>query len=203
MGICLITAAFLYVPALEVLVGRRLLVENVHVYAGLALPVPLLLGMAFRAVRADARRMNRFTRRDWRWLRSRDRRTGRIAVGKFNAGQKLFAAFTVGTIVVMLGTGLIMRFPDPFELTWRTGATFVHDWLFLIYGVTALGHFYMAWKDPTSRFGMRGGAVPLSWARREHRLWAEEMLAETPPQSTRPPAGAAPSEPRRSEEPPP
>lgn len=175
MGVCLITAACLYVPSLATLVGRRALIKNVHVYTGLALPVPLLAGIAFRAFRADARRMNRFTRRDWQWLRSRDRRSGAIPVGKFNAGQKLFAAGTLGTILVMLMTGLIMRFPQPFALVLRTGSTFVHDWLALGYAVAVIGHFVMAWKDPTARFGMRRGHVPLGWAQREHEVWAEEQ----------------------------
>ena len=35
------------------------------------------------------------------WLRSKDRRSGRLGIGKFNAGQKLNAAFVLGGVIVM------------------------------------------------------------------------------------------------------
>jgi formate dehydrogenase subunit gamma len=175
VGSCLLTAAGLYVGPLAVLVGHRTLLKDIHVYAGLLLPAPLLLGWLSAAMRADTRRLNRFSPADWDWLRSADRRSGRVPVGKFNAGQKLNAAFTVGSILVMLGTGLVMRFPSPWPLPWRTGATFVHDWLALAVLIVTLGHLAMARKDPIARAGMRTGVVPLDWARREHRGWADEV----------------------------
>ncbi|MGF7238864.1 MAG: cytochrome b/b6 domain-containing protein, partial [Frankia sp.] len=169
--------AILYLGPLSVAVGRRRLVADIHIYTGLALPVPILLGWLRASFRLDARRLNRFTRDDWRWLSSRTRRDGRIPVGKFNAGQKLNAAFTVGAIGVMLGTGLIMRFANGWPVSYRTGATFVHDWL--AYGIAAViaGHLYFAGKDPTSRGGMRTGRVPRGWARREHAAWLRELDA--------------------------
>ena len=180
MGICLLTAACLYVGPLAVLVGRRSLVKTIHVYSGMALPLPLLLGWLSAALRADVRRLNRFSPHDWEWLRSRDRRSGRIPVGKFNAGQKLNAAFIAGAIMVMLGSGLITRFPAPWPLTWRTGATFVHDWLALAVLVVVLGHLAYAQRDPVARTGMRTGVVPADWASREHRAWADLEGGEQP-----------------------
>lgn len=53
MGVCVVTAACLYVPQLAELVGRRDLVVRIHEWAGLALPVPVLAGLASRAFRAD------------------------------------------------------------------------------------------------------------------------------------------------------
>ena len=89
MVVCIVTAAFLYVGPLAILAGRRRLIELIHVYAGFGLPLPILLGWLSRAFRRDAARLNRFSPQDWGWLRSRDRRSGKIVVGKFNAGQKL------------------------------------------------------------------------------------------------------------------
>ena len=178
MGICLLTAAILYIGPLSVLVGQRALVEQVHVYAGMALPAPVLLGLLSRPFRADVGRLNRFSHVDWLWLRSSDRRSGALPVGKFNAGQKINAAFIAGAILVMLGTGLIMRYANVWPVSYRTGATFVHDWL--AYAIVAMvaGHLYFATRDPLARRGMRTGIVPLQWARREHRGWAEESTAE-------------------------
>ena len=194
MTVLLLTAAILYIAPLEQLVGRRRLVAQVHVYTGYLLPLPVLLGWArSAALRLDIRRLNRFTSLDWAWLRSRQRRSGAIAVGKFNAGQKLNAAFTLGAIAVMLGTGLIMHFTRLWPLAWRTGATFVHDWLAMAILVTVTGHLWFAAKDPHARAGMRSGQVPVGWARREHRLWAlEEEARDGDTTTVEPPDGPAP-----------
>ena len=108
MGTCLITAFVLYYGPVSLAVGHRHTVELIHVWAGYALAAPLLLGLASSAYRADLGVLNRFTREDWRWLRSKNRRDGSFEVGKFNAGQKLNAALTAGSIVVLLGTGTLM-----------------------------------------------------------------------------------------------
>lgn len=171
-GILLITAALLYIPELSSLAGNRPLLRTIHIVSGFTLPLPLIVAACFVAFRLDAGRLNRFTREDWTWLRSRDRRSGRIPVGKFNAGQKINASFTFGSIILMVLTGVIMY--GWLGDTWRTGATFVHDWLALIIAVMVGGHIWMAYSDPVARQGMRTGSVPASWARREHGEWAEE-----------------------------
>jgi formate dehydrogenase subunit gamma len=173
------TAALLFVPDLGGLIGNRPLVRLVHEVAGFALPIPILVAIAAKAFRDDAGRLNRFRPTDWEWLRSRDRRSGRILVDKFNAGQKLNAAFTLGAIIVMFMTGAMMFFSSMFPDNLRTGATFVHDWLGLAMVVVVLGHIYMAFSDPVARAGMRTGFVPERWARREHGAWAEEVLEPT------------------------
>jgi formate dehydrogenase subunit gamma len=176
MILSILTAAVLYNGSLALLVGHRHSVELVHVYAGFALPVPLLAGLASRAFRADLTRLNRFARSDWRWLRTRSRRDGTIRVGKFNAGQKLNGALTAGSITVLLGTGVLMYFTGLVRLPWRTGATFVHDWFALGLGLLVLGHIYFALLDPEARRGMRTGRVSTRWARAEHAAWVEELL---------------------------
>jgi formate dehydrogenase subunit gamma len=172
--VLLATAAALYFPDISVLVGNRPLVSDIHVIAGFALPVPIVLALISRAFRRDADELNRFSPDDWRWLRSRDRRSGRIPVGKFNAGQKLNSAFTLGWILVMLGTGSVMFFSSLFPDDIRTGATFVHDWLTLAIFVVVIGHIYMAMNDAEARVGMRTGEVSAEWAQREHPEWATE-----------------------------
>jgi formate dehydrogenase subunit gamma len=180
MLICLATAAVLYVGALAVLVGHRPLVEQVHVWSGFALPVPLLAGLASSGYRADLRRLNRFTPRDWAWLRSRTRRDGRIPVGKFNAGQKLNGSLSAGAIGVLLMTGTVMYVPGLAPLAWRTGATFVHDWSALAVGLLVLGHVHFALRDPVAMRSLRTGTVPARWARREHGAWVAELDGHRP-----------------------
>ena len=171
---CIVTAAILYNGSFAVAIGHRHLVELIHVYSGFALPVPILLGAFSRPYRMDLRRLNRFTPADRRWLRSRTRRNGAIKVGKFNAGQKLNAALSGGAIAALLGTGIIMYFPGLTRLSWRTGATFVHDWFALAVGLLVIGHIFYAVKDPEARRGMRTGWVSASWARSEHAAWSDE-----------------------------
>lgn len=175
MGCCLVTAAILYNGSIMMAVGHRHLVELLHVWSGLALPVPMLAGAASAAYRADVRRLNRFTPADWRWLRSRDRRDGRIRVGKFNAGQKVNAWLVTGSTGVLLGTGALMYWTGLVRLSWRSGATFVHDWAALGLGLLVIGHIVYAVRDPEARRGMRTGRVSTRWARAEHGAWADEL----------------------------
>ncbi|MFC5181668.1 cytochrome b/b6 domain-containing protein [Actinomadura harenae] len=171
---CLATAFMLYIPAFATTAGHREIIKPVHIYCGLLLPVPTLLGLVSRAFRRDLGALNRFGPHDARWLRSGRRRAvvdgrGVVPVGKFNAGQKLNAAFTAGAALVMFGTGAMLTWPDP----WRTGATFVHDWLFLAIVVVTLGHLWEALRDPGALRGMATGRVTRSWAARHHAAWSD------------------------------
>lgn len=182
----IVTGALLYLAPLGALVGRRALVEDVHVYCGVALPFPLIAAVSGpwgRALRVDLRRFNRWTTADRLWLgtltrggggaaRPRPARAG-IDIGKFNPGQKLNAAFTAGAGLVMLGTGAIMRWYHPWPLDWRSGATFVHDWLALGVGLVVVGHIGMALRDPDALGSMRTGRVPRAWAERHAPAWAD------------------------------
>ncbi len=177
MGLCVVSAACLYVPELAELVGRRALVVTVHTWSGILTPAPVLLGLASRAFRADLGRLNRFGPHDRRWLRAalrRDHRPESRPAGKFNAGQKLWAAYLAGAVLVMMGTGVLMWFTGLAPLVWRTSATFVHDWLALFLGLVLLGHIGKALADPEARRGMRTGRVDPRWAAREHPLWRPE-----------------------------
>jgi formate dehydrogenase subunit gamma len=173
------TGAALYVGPLSTLVGRRELVKTIHVWCGLALPVPVVLSLASKRVRRDLGRLNRWAPDDWRWLRSfgRDRR---VRLGKFNPGQKLNAAFVGGAIFVMLATGSIMRWFSHFSDDWRTGATFVHDWMFLALIVVIVGHITFALRDGDSLRAMVRGWIPARWARRHAPRWLAEERPEAP-----------------------
>src|SRR5256885_11064061 len=181
-GVLMLTGAWLYAGPFSAMFGGRELFRQVYVYAGILLPSRILLGAAGRwggPLRRDAGRINRWTRDDARWFRRRNRvRPGRVEVGKFNAGQKLNATFLAGAVVVMLATGLMLRWPNPFSNDLRTGATFVHDWFAFGIWIAVLGHIYFAIRDPVALGGMTRGSVTPYWARTERPAWYREMTGE-------------------------
>ena len=164
----------LYLPSLSLLVGRRPLVEGVHVAAGLLLPLPVLLALATPSFRADLGALNRFTPHDWAWLRRRDRRRTGLPVGKFNAGQKLAAAAFGAAGVVLLGTGLMLLLPTQLGLSdpLRQGATIVHDSTTLALLALLIGHARLAYRHPEARQAMRTGLMDVAYAERNHADWA-------------------------------
>ena len=174
--VLLATGAALYAGPVSTLVGRRVLVKNIHVYAGLLLPIPVLAGLVLRSgakFRADVRRLSRWDVEDRGWWRWAKRPTVRL--GKFNPGQKLNATFVAASIPVMLGTGIIMRWFEPFPLDWRTGATFVHDWFAIVLFVTVLGHIALGLADPEAFRAITKGWVRAWWARTKRPRWYEEL----------------------------
>jgi formate dehydrogenase subunit gamma len=175
------TGAILYIPALSVAVGRRLLVEDTHIYVGVALFVPILAGMAGRwgvRLRADLRQMKGLSGTELAWLRSLGRRGG-DAIGKFNPGQKLNTNAVGGMLVVLFVTGLILRWGNFLPVSVRTGATFVHDVFAVIFTIVIVGHISFALTHPQALRSMVKGWVPAHWARRHAPAW--DFPANRPP----------------------
>ena len=178
--VLMLTAVPLYVDSVARLVGRRALLAEIHSWAGVALPVPLivsLLGPWGRGLRRDVRRLNLWTPDERRWLRS----LGRYPVvepGKFNGGQKLNAAFTAGVIVAMFATGSVMHWYKPFPVDWRTGATFVHDLLAFAVFAVVIGHVCFALTHRDALRSMFRGWVTRAWARVHAPAWMKELDVE-------------------------
>ncbi len=177
-GVLIVTALPLYFGAIERRVGRHLLFEEIHVWSGVALPVPVivsLVGPWGARMRRDVRRFNRWSRQELRWLwtlgGSRE-----LEKDKFNPGQKLNAVFIGAAIVVMLGTGLIMKWFGLFPVSWRTGATFVHEVLAFLIVLVVLGHIFMALTHRDSLRSMIRGWVSITWAERHAPCWAREEI---------------------------
>ena len=187
-GVLIFTGASLYIEQLGSVIGRRALVEDIHVYCGVALPVPLAVALAGRwgrALREDLKRFNRWTADDRRWIATvfgggpnRLRKLEDLKIGKFNPGQKLNASFTAGAGLVMLITGIIMRWYHPYPLSWRTGATFVHDWLAVAVGLVIIGHIGMALRDPDALRSMVKGDITRRWAAKHAPAW---LSGDDPP----------------------
>jgi formate dehydrogenase subunit gamma len=178
-GILMLTALPLYFPSLSDVVGRRALVANIHVWSGVALPVPVvisLLGPWGAQMRRDIRRINVWTKDEVTWLRRLGRNAPRV-VDKFNPGQKLNAIFVGGAILVMLATGFVLKWFRFFPVDWRTGATFVHDVLAFAIFAVVIGHILFALTHPDSLRSMFKGWVSEAWAARHAPGWLKENKA--------------------------
>ncbi len=177
MLILLFTGFSLYAGPLSQLVGRRLLVRTVHLYAGLLLPIPVLVAISLRAggqLREDLGRLNRWTRDDRGWWSKR--RRANVRLGKFNPGQKLNATFIGAAMAVMLMSGSILKWYGPFSDSWRQGATFVHDWFAIGLLFAIIGHITLAFRDPDALNGMLHGWVKPGWAKLHRPRWYAEMV---------------------------
>jgi len=177
-GILMITALPLYFGSFGDLVGRRHLIALIHLWTGVVLPLPILaslIGPWGARMRRDAQRINRWTKEEIRWLRTFGRAPTQL--DKFNPGQKLNALFTVGVIVVMLLTGAMLQWFRFFPVTWRTGATFVHDaFAFAIFAVV-IGHIAFGLTHRDAMRSIIKGWVTERWAASHAEAWRNEMKA--------------------------
>jgi len=173
------TGLVLYVPSLALIVGRRPLVEAIHVAAGLLLPVPALLALLSPEYRHDLAALNRFQPHDWAWLRRHDRREARLPIGKFNPGQKLAAAAFGAAGAVLFGTGIMLLLPTQLHLSnnLREGATLSHDITTFALLALLIGHLWLAYTHPEARRALRSGNMPYRYAAREYPGWTREQIA--------------------------
>jgi formate dehydrogenase subunit gamma len=172
----LATGLVLYLPALEVAVGRRSLVKDLHFWTGVAWPCALALVAVFgdrRGLLRTARDVDRFDTDDLRWLARR----APAPQGRFNAGQKLNAALTAATTVLFVVSGVLLWLGER-DTRFRFASTVVlHDGLFFAAVVLLAGHLYLALVYPATRHALRGmvtGTVRADWAAQHHAKWKPE-----------------------------
>lgn len=176
--IAVATGMILYIRPLAIAVGRRELIKDIHVYAGLASLVPFAVAMVgpwSRGLRRDVERFGTWHVDDKRWFRRALRH--RSETGKFNGGQKVNAVLVGAGLIVMAMTGSIMKWFGPFPLEWRTGATFVHDWVSFGLWVLIFGHVFMALITRGAIRGIVTGRVPRADAESRPRWW-EDVSSE-------------------------
>ena len=177
--ILMLTGASLYAGPISSIVGRRELMRTIHVYSGLALPVPIIVGLLGRwgkRLRLDLGHLNRWSADDRAWMHRKRRPSARL--GKFNPGQKLNATFLGAAILVMMASGVMLKWFSLVPLDIRVGATFVHDWFALAIWLSITGHVLFALRDPIALGGMLRGTVTARWARNERPRWYEEETGE-------------------------
>jgi formate dehydrogenase subunit gamma len=172
----LATGMILYLPSLEVAVGRRPLIKDIHFWSGIgwmtALALVVLAGDR-RGLLRLARELDRFDGDDLRWLL---RRTP-APQGRLNAGQKLNAALTAAFTVLFAASGLLLWLGER-DTRFRFASTVVlHDGLMYAALTLVVGHLYLAVIHPATRHALRGmtlGTVSEEWARRHHAKWERE-----------------------------
>ena len=174
-GIVMVTAIPLYFGSLFGIVLARHTVQLVHLWAGLLLPIPLvvaLVGPWGVRMRQDIRRFNYWTRDEVRWLKTMGKSP--LDADKFNPGQKAFALLAGAATLVMLATGSILQWFRFFPISWRTGATTTHDLVaFALFAVIG-GHIAMAVTHPEPFVSMINGTISEEWAADHAGAWLEE-----------------------------
>ncbi|MFV1989421.1 MAG: cytochrome b/b6 domain-containing protein [Acidimicrobiales bacterium] len=174
------TGIAIYFPSFTRIVGRRGTVRELHVWSGYLLPLPLIVGLLLRptGLRQDFRRLSRWLPDDRVWLFSKRLRP-RLKIGKFNSGQKLLASLLAISLTLAFVTGLMLRFPDSLPDDLRTGATFVHDWIFFAIMALIIGHVLKAIQDRDALSAMTRGHVDADNAARRWPLWNPEATSTT------------------------
>lgn len=163
----------LYLPSLEIALGRRPLFKDIHFWSGVTwiavLVLTALLGDR-RGLLRTARELDGFDRDDLRWL------TGRRPApqGRFNAGQKVNAALTAAFTLLFFVSGLLLWLGER-DTRFRFASTvLLHDGLMFVSLALLVGHLYLAVIHPATRHALRGitvGTVSEEWADRHHPKW--------------------------------
>lgn len=169
------TAIPLYFGSFFGIVLPRHLIEMIHLWSGLALPIPIivsLLGPWGASMRRDVRRVNYWTRDEIHWLRTFAQ--SKLRADKFNPGQKLNAIFIGAAIPIMLVTGSMLQWFRFFSVSWRSGATFVHDLFAFAIFFAVIGHVIMALTHRDALRSIFKGWVTRSWAERHAAGWLDE-----------------------------
>jgi formate dehydrogenase subunit gamma len=177
-GVLMATAIPLYFGSFFGVVLPRHTIAQIHLWTGVALPVPVivsLIGPWGAAMRRDLRRINLWTHAEIRWMKTLGETP--IIADKFNPGQKLNTIFIGASILVMLVTGSMLQWFRFFPVSWREGATFVHDIFALAIFIVVLGHIVMALTHPGSLRSIFTGWVSESWAARHAPAWLKEEKA--------------------------
>lgn len=177
-GALMFTAIPLYFGSFFGIVLPRHLIEQIHLWCGLALPLPIiisLLGPWGRLMRRDVKRVSDWTRAEIRWLRTLGRTP--LDTDKFNPGQKLNAIVIGAVIPVMLITGSMLQWFRFFSVSLRQGATFVHDVFALAIFAVVIGHIMMAIAHRDALRSMFKGWVSEQWAATHAPRWLKESCA--------------------------
>lgn len=126
-----------------------------------------------------------FNEDDREWIRSYggylSKEEIHLKVGKFNAGQKVFAVFT-GIATAILGvTGIFIWMPTAFPRVIVQVSLMLHGLMFVCSIMFVVVHVYLATiGNPGTLEAMLWGKVSRSWAKHHHPKWYKEVTEENP-----------------------
>ena len=185
--VLLFTGLAISLTFMESLVGHRALMRQVHLTAAFFFVFgPGLVALAGDrlAIGSDIHEVDSWAKDDIRWLAhpstSPDARTP--PAGRYNAGQKLNAIFTVYCTVAFGITGLILWQNRQFPYSLVSQANTIHQWLAYFALVVFLGHLYLSVVHPATRAAFSGiilGTVGADWAKHHHPKWVAPPAPET------------------------
>jgi formate dehydrogenase subunit gamma len=177
------TGLCLYFPALAEIMNRPLATKW-HLYSAIALGVGLVVLVAAkpRDFGRIVREVDTLDENDRAWLRGGPRRLidheGAPEQGWWNAGQKMFTAVTLGLMVVLAVTGVLLWLGER-NTAFRFGGTVdVHDLATILIVILTSGHLYLALLHPATRAATRGivtGEVDREWAQKNHARWIRDL----------------------------
>ena len=174
-GVLIFTGIPLYFGTFFGVIFPRHEIQEIHLWVGIFLPVPILLSLVGpwgRRMRRDFRRFNYWSRAESRWLLTLGRNASRL--DKFNPGQKFNALFVGAGIVIMWASGYVLQWFHFFPVSWRVGATATHDFFAFALFVMIVGHVVMALTHRDELVSMLKGSVKSEWAHLHAREWSDE-----------------------------
>lgn len=126
---------------------------------------------------------NILTRTDAEWLgRWRDvmsnREEGLPEVGRYNAGQKLLFWVMIVTMILLLGSGIVIwqpYFAPAFSVTLVRLAALTHAVSAFVLILGIIVHIYAALWIKGSMRAMTRGYVSSAWAKKHHAAWHREV----------------------------
>ncbi len=190
------TGLTMYLPVLSQFFPSRFILRQLHLAAAFFLfTAPTLIALLGdrRSLAADVKVVDEWDEDDRAWLN--DTVNGfPTTPGRFNAGQKLNAAFVAGSALVFLGTGIVMAINiyTRFLPAWLvSNASLIHDLLTWLALFAWLGHVFLAGVYPPTRESLRGmltGFVRRDWALKHHPRWLESVTGLGPPILSKEPA---------------
>lgn len=160
--------------------GSPQMARVLHPFLGIA----VFVGLCYMFVRFV--KYNLPAKTDRIWFRNVRRvvagdHSQRLRIGKYNAGQKVLFWAIMGSILVLLVSGLIMwraYFAEFFSIPVLRLAILAHSIAGIGLILLILGHVYLAIWVRGSIPGMVTGYVSKAWARQHHDRWAEELDAK-------------------------
>lgn len=186
------TGLCLWSPALAEIMNRPL-AKQWHLWFAIALGVAFvgILVLRPRDVTAFAKEVDTLDRADREWLKGGLRRVvshdGAPEQGWLNAGQKINTAITIGLLIVLTFTGLLLWLGEQNTAFRFAGSVDVHDIATILIVALTCGHLYLALFNRTTRdslSGMVDGTVDREWARANHGRWVAEVEASTRDQTS-------------------